>query len=190
MPDSAIPHAGPVLPHLAGSSAGLRQAMAAHVLRGHRHVIEIGGAGLPVSGYLRPIPESVTVIDPKIEPLERDMLAGEPCRLRHIRAKVQAVDLPELPACFALVMLGLSLKPSGGGEVIAPGLRRLLAAASLIVIDHAVELRRATDQLPAILAASGLPVSMTVGYEIDDGTIGISGFGRRRFLVLGVPASS
>lgn len=183
--DTVHPTSGPVLPHLAGASAGLRQAMAAHFLKGQRHIIEIGGAGLPVSNFLCHGPESVTVIDPKIEPLERETLAGQPCRLRHIQAKVQAATLPDVPETFALVLLGLSLKPFGRGDVMAPALRQLVGTAGLIIIDHALALQRASQQLPSLLAATALPVTVTVNYDIDDGAIGASGFGRRRFMVLG-----
>jgi hypothetical protein len=177
--------AGAALPHLAGPSAGLRQAMAAHFLADWPHVVEIGGAGAPLTGHLRTVPRSVTVIDPKIEPLMEETLRGEPCRVRHIRAKVQAIADAEPPAPFALAMLGLSLKPWGEGALVTPALARLIGRAGLLVIDHALDLVRAGEQLPALLSLTRLPTMVTMDYALDDGVIGEAGFARRRLVVLG-----
>jgi hypothetical protein len=146
------------LPHLDGASRGMRQAMAAHFAGTLPHIIEIGGAGLPVTGFLRGPRASVTVIDPKIAPFSADTLDGHSCRVRHIPEKVQAV--PELvPAGnYALVMLGLSLKPFGDGPLVPGTLASLIAGAARLVVDHALDLDRARGQLPDILAASRLPV--------------------------------
>jgi hypothetical protein len=175
------------LPHLDGASRGLRQAMAAHFAGSLPHVVEIGGAGLPVTEFLRGPRTSVTVVDPKIEAFEAAALHGLPCRVRHIAAKAQAVPdlMPRGP--YALAMLGLSLKPLGRGPVLPEALARLVAGAARLIVDHALDLGRATEQLPAILGASGLPVAVRIDYSLADGAIEAAGYGRRRFLVLGDP---
>ncbi len=106
----------PPLAHLGGAAAPLRQAMAAHLVRGVPHIVEIGGAGAPITGFLTHAPDSVTVIDPKIAPLEAEELNGLPCRVRHVAAKFQAAAIALPPSPYAVVMIGLSLKGHGAKD--------------------------------------------------------------------------
>ena len=85
-----------LLPHLASPAAALRQVLAAHLLRRCDHIIEIGGAGRPITGYVTHRPVSVTVVDPKILPFAEERLNGAPCQVRHVQAKLQ-----QLVAFFA-----------------------------------------------------------------------------------------
>jgi hypothetical protein len=176
---------GAPLPHLDGASRGLRQAIAAHFLAGIPHVVEIGGAGLPLTAFLAGPHRSVTVIDPKIAPLSREILNGRACRVRHIAAKVQANVAVAPAGAYAVAMLGLSLKALGQGPAVSPELQDLIGGAVRVVIDHALDLERATGQLPAILSACALPVTVSMEYALADGTIEKAGFGRRRLIVLG-----
>lgn len=175
------------LPHLAGDAASLRQAMAAHFLRGARHVVEIGGAHAPITEFLTHAPESVTVIDPKIEPFEADTLNGRPCRVRHVAAKFQAVDLARPAADYAVVMVGLSLKGFGRAGAVTDPLVKLLGEAGWVVVEHALALERAVEQLPDLMARAGLRAAIDMRYSLSDGVIERAGFGERRLLKL-VPA--
>jgi hypothetical protein len=85
-----------------------RYVLAAHYLDACADVVEVGGYRTPISGFLRAPHRSVTVIDPLIEPGEHDMLAGQPCRVRHVRAFFQ--DVPDLPATYGLALLGFDLE--------------------------------------------------------------------------------
>jgi hypothetical protein len=171
------------LAHLAGPAAALRQVLAAHALRHCRHIIEIGGAGCPITGFLTHRPMSVTVIDPKIEPFSAERLNGGACRVRHLAAKFQTQDFPILKEATGLVLLGLSLKPLGRRPALGPALLALVADCRTLVIDHAVTLDRALGQIEPLIATRKTPPVIDLVLDINDSAVQAAGYGRRRFLV-------
>lgn len=176
--------AGTLLPHLASPAAALRQVLAAHAVRSCPHIVEIGGAGLPITGFLTHRPDSVTVIDPKIPDFAAETLNGAPCRLRHHAAKLQEIEIaPAGP--YALVLLGLSLKPFGRRGATPPELLALAAGAEILVIDYALDLERAQGQIGALEATRTAPPIIDLALTINDTALRATGFDRRRFLVFG-----
>ncbi len=181
---------GERLAHLAGPASAVRQAIAAHFLTGCAHVVEIGGAGLPMSRFLTHRPLSVTVIDPKIAPHAAEMLDGAPCRVRHVAAKFQdraqiAEAMPELaPDSYGLVMLGLSLKPFGGHAALDEGLLSLVRGARVVVIDYALQLERAAAQIPILLKQSRHDIVADMEMRLNDARLAQTPFGDRRLIVL------
>ncbi len=181
---------GVTLPHLSGPAAAIRQAIAAHFLTGCAHVVEVGGAGLPISRFLTHRPESVTVIDPKIEPFAAETLYGHPCRLRHIAAKVQdhqalVDEMPDLePGGYGLVLLGLSLKPRGSRPALDDGLLALAREAHIVVIDYALNLERATAQIPVLLNLDRHEIVVDMEMRLKDANLTDSPFRDRRLIVL------
>jgi len=176
--------AGIRLPHLAGRGAEVRQVMAAHFLRDCSEVIEIGGAGLPITAFLTHRPRAVTVIDPKIAPFAAETLHGAPCQVHHLAAKLQAVPLTPRPGRYGLVLLGLSLKPFGAKPALDSSLLTLARGAAVIVIDYALNLERATAQVPTLLALEGFAVEVDLNLRLADAALAGTGFAERRFLVL------
>jgi hypothetical protein len=170
------------LGHLAGPGAQVRQALAAHFVRGVPTVLEIGGYLNPISDHLVQDATAVWVIDPKIEPLETTSPAG--CAVRHIGAKYQAVDFSSLPRPYALVMLGYSMKPYGRSAAVDPKLLSLVDGAARVVIEWAEALERATSQVPALLARPGLATMCRIAYRIEDGVIDRTPYADRAFVVL------
>lgn len=175
---------GTTLQHLQGPAAAVRQVIAGHALGGLEHVIEIGGAGLPITRFLRPIPRSVTVIDPKITPYEAETLEGQPCRVRHIARKFQAsaVDIPT--GRLGVAMIGLSLKGLGTQPAVTEALVELCRRAERVVIEHSLTLDRALGQLPDIVREARLETIWSVKLELADGVIEAAGQGLRQLLVL------
>ncbi len=184
-PANSSAPAGSLLPHLASPAAALRQVMAAHLLRSCAHIVEIGGAGRPITGFLTHQPASVTVVDPKIEAFSAPSLNGAPCRVSHVPAKLQQLALPPPPPPFGLVLLGLSLKPFGAGETIDAGLLALIRAADVLVIDHALRLARARDQIGPLLAARTDAPTISLELKIDDPALVEAGYEHRRLLAFG-----
>lgn len=180
---ASAPEPGQRLPHLSGTAAELRQVLAAHALRGCAHIIEIGGAGLPISGFLTHRPASVTVIDPKIPPFAGEELNGAPCRVRHLAAKLQQVDLAPAEGRLGLVLLGLSLKPYGSAPALGDDLLALARRADVLVIDYALELERAQGQIGPLLETRGASAAIDVELRLNDPALAEAGFDRRRFLV-------
>lgn len=176
--------AGTRLAHLASPAAALRQVLAAHAVRNCADIVEIGGAGLPITGFITHHPACVTVIDPKIPAYEADTLNGAPCRLRHLPAKLQEVEIaPAGP--YALVLLGLSLKPYGRRAATPPELLALAAKAAVLVIDYALDLERAQGQIGALTATRTDAPAIDLSLTIHDEALRAAGFDRRRFLAYG-----
>lgn len=182
--DAAVAPQGTLLPGLSGPAAALRQVLAAHLVRHCAHIVEIGGAGLPITGFITHRPESVTVIDPKIPEFAASMLNGAPCRLRHRAAKLQQVEIAP-PGPYALLLLGLSLKPFGRRDATPPELLALAAGAELLVIDYALDLERAQGQIGALTGTRTEPPTIDLALTINDARLREAGFDRRRFLAFG-----
>lgn len=178
---------GVLLPHLSSPAAPLRQVLAAHAVRHCPHVIEIGGAGLPITGFLHHRPASVTVIDPKIPAFAAETLNGAPCRVRHLAAKLQQVPLAPPDQPFALVLLGLSLKPFGAKAAMPPELLALARAASVLVIDYALDLHRAKNLIGTLLATREDAPTIDLEITINDAAMARAGYDRRRWLAFGAP---
>ena len=167
----------------------MRQVLAAHYLRGFDHIVEIGGAGLPITRFLTHAPRQVDVIDPKIEPFAAESLNGAPCRVRFHAAKLQEVTLDLSFRGYALVMLGLSLKPFGGAAALDPRLLGWFDGAARVVMEYPPARDRSADQAPALLERGSMRPLVDIDMRIADDVIVGSPFAHRRFLVLD-PAGS
>ena len=172
------------IPHLAAPVLTARQALAAHFLHGCPHIIEIGGYKTPITPFLTHTPETVTSVDPKIEPLSIDELHGEPCRVRHLACKFQEVDFDVEPYDYGLVILGYSLKPFGDEAPDGDRLAGLIDQAGLTVIDYMIDLERPEAQLPGLLNRGTLHQRHRIDMQMHDEVIGGTPFANRRFLVL------
>ena len=175
-----------LLPHLSGAGAPVRQVIAAHYLKDCLNIVEIGGAGLPITGFITHRPETITVFDPKIAPWRGDILNGRPCRIAHRAEKFQAVSLASLSGLRSLgvALLGLSLKPLGSRGVVSGDLIALLRAADVVVLEFSRELPRALEQAPILLEQTGLQAAVTLDLSIRDGVLEKAGHGERRLSVL------
>ena len=175
---------GSDIPHLAAPVLAARHALAAYFLRECRHIIEIGGYKTPITPFLTHTPQTVTSIDPKIEPLSTDELNGRPCKVRHLAQKFQEVDFDLAPHSYGLVILGYSLKPYGDEPPDGEKLAKLIDGARLTVIDYMIDLERPEAQLPGMLNRGTLLERHRIDMQIYDDVIGGTPFANRRFLVL------
>ena len=132
------------IPHLSGPAAAIRQVLAAHFVRDCPHIVEIGGHLRPVTHYLTHAPLSVLSVDPKTPPLEADELNGHPCRVRHVSAKFQDVD----------VRLCAGQLRAGAARLFAEAVRQPRAARTAAVRAH----RQCQDRGPRISAGAGARV--------------------------------
>lgn len=172
------------LPHLSGPAAAVRQVMAAHFVAGCPHIVEIGGHLRPVTPFLTHGPQSVIVVDPKVEPYEADELKGRPCRVRHVAAKFQEVVFDVPAGQYGLVILGYSLKPFGARQPLGQSLFGLIDNAQTVVLEYPPALERAASQIPQILARPSVRLRCSIDLTLDDGQIAGSPFARRRLIVL------
>jgi hypothetical protein len=172
------------IPHLAGPAAMVRQVMAAHFVSDCRHIVEIGGHLHPVTSFLTHAPDSVVVVDPKMEPYEAEELNGRPCKVRHIARKFQEVSFDLPSGEYGLVLLGYSLKPFGEHEPLGEALFSLIDRARTVVLEYPPALERAASQVPHILARPTVEVRCTIEFTLDDSQIRGSPFARRRLVVI------
>ena len=171
-------------PHLCGPAAAVRQAVAAHFVADCRHVIEIGGHVRPVTPLLSHGPDSVLVVDPKLEPYEAEELNGRPCKVRHIARKFQEVSFDAPVGQYGLVLLGYSLKPFGAHHPLGRLLFTLIDNARTVVLEYSPALERASSQIPCILARPTIKVRCSIEFTLDDTEIRGSPYARRRLIVL------
>ena len=162
----------------------VRQVMAAYFVSDCRHVVEIGGHLRPVTPFLTHDPDSVVVVDPKVEPYESDRLNGRACKVRHIARKFQEVSFDAPRGEYGLVLLGYSLKAFGTREPLGAALFSLIDNARTVVLEYPPALERAASQVPHILARPTLKVRCTIDFTLDDAQIHGSPFARRRLIVL------
>ncbi|MGL4973937.1 MAG: hypothetical protein ACRC56_01480 [Bosea sp. (in: a-proteobacteria)] len=175
---------GTLLAHLAGEASPVRQLIAAHALSSCAHIVEIGGAGLPLTQFLRHRPASVTVIDPKIEPYVAGELQGHPCDVRHISRKLRDEDVGLARPGQGVALLGMSLKPLGREKAVSAALVQLCAQATRVVIEHQVTLERPLEQLPELIRKARLIEIWAVEFVLHDAAITDSGHARRRLSVM------
>ena len=89
-----------------------RYHVAANYLRNCNHILEVGGCSTPITNYLRGTHDSVTVVDPLVDPLQAETLNNRPCVVRHIPVKVQDYVPTGLENGFAVLgMPQLPLEP-------------------------------------------------------------------------------
>ncbi len=75
--------------YMASEVFQIRYLVAAHYLRNCRHILEVGGCSTPITNYLRGAHDSVTVVDPLVEPMQAETLNNRPCVVRHMALKLQ-----------------------------------------------------------------------------------------------------
>lgn len=94
--------------YLATPAFQTRYVLAAHYLDDLDDIVEIGGYRTPITGFLRRPKRSVTVLDPRVAPLQQDQLLGQPCRVRHVPTLFQ--DFHDWPERYGLALLGLDFE--------------------------------------------------------------------------------
>src|ERR1700752_860716 len=66
-----------------------RYRVAASYLRNSTHILEVGACSTPITNYLHGAHESVTVVDPLVEPLQADSLNNRRCEVRHLPLRLE-----------------------------------------------------------------------------------------------------
>ena len=172
------------IPHLSGPAAMARQVLAAHFVSGFSHIVEIGGHFRPITPFLYHGPQSVLVVDPKVEPYEAEELHGKPCRVRHVAAKFQQLTYQLPRHRYGLVFVGYSLKPYGGNDPIGEQLFELVDNAGVVVLEYPPAYGRSAGQAPQILERDTMKKRCSIELTLDDAEIAGSPYARRLLTVL------
>jgi hypothetical protein len=137
-----------------------RYVLAAHFLRGVKHIVEVGGYRQnAITHFLTGRHESVSVfsLDAEFEPLNSEELNGAPCRVRHVRDFFQNHAHPS--GDVGVVALGLEIH----GD-LAPFFA-LIRCASIAVIEVPLTHQPSIDCLQALLDA--VPCQLRCRVDLD-----------------------
>lgn len=116
-----------------------RQEHVAQMVAAYDTIIEIGGAGTPMSGFL-PKDKTVIVIDPKIKRKEEG-------KVKHIPIGFEKWDEQPTSGNYAVVILGLQLEmPDGAWQK----LHDLIERSKITVIEYAAQNKEARKQFKDI----------------------------------------
>lgn len=176
--------------HLLSPAAEARYILAAHYVRGCRHLVEIGGFKTPITKFAAPgAHDSITVLDPKMEAFEADTLYGAPCRVRHLRTVFQKHgEWPE-PGTYGLVILGLSIKhfadDPDGAEAEWARLTGLIDGAAVSVIEYPAAWDLSAREVERILDATRTRTRLSIDMDMARSPgFEEAEFHLRRFMVL------
>ena len=186
--------------HLLTEAAQARYVLAAHYVEDCAHIVEIGGSRTPITRFVKRPPESILVLDPKMQAFHAETLRGLPCRVDHLRRTFQAHDFALPAGSYGLVILGLSLKhfadlpasesdPNAPAHIPAdaPDWRKLIGLidnARISVIEHPVGWELGEREIDAILAQTATRVKLELVLDLGENEGEDTPYPRRRLLVL------
>jgi hypothetical protein len=139
-----------------------RYVLAAHFVRGARHVVEVGGyRGNVITSFLTGKHESVSVysLDAEFDPLERDTLNGGGCRVRHVRDFFQNHEQP----ADGVGVVALGLEVHGDLRPFCD----LVDRAETTVIEIPVDHRPSVECLDAVRAQTRTRVRCQVDLDLS-----------------------
>lgn len=116
-----------------------RQQRVAKIVAACDTIIEIGGAGAPLSGFL-PSDKKVIVIDPEIKRKEEG-------NIKHIPIGFEKWDEQPTSANYAVVILGLELVMPDGAW---PKLYELIDRSAMTIIEYSAQNKEARKQFKDI----------------------------------------
>ena len=186
--DAYSPNSSTDMHYLLSEAGETRSVLAAHFIRHCRHVIEIGGYKTPITKYLTSIPDSVLVIDPKIDPFSAPSLYGRPCQVDHIAARFQNVDFQPRDSGYGFVLLGCSLKfPRADPQDIGNYWDKLVAlvdGAEVAVLEYCPDWPLGAENATQILRRTVSKVQVRVDLDLGGNADMHPQFYRRRLMVL------
>lgn len=183
--DAYGPDTVPDMGYLLSDGGQARAVLAAHHIRDCPHVVEIGGYKTPITKFLTRVPQSVLVVDPKVDRFSSTMLYGKPCRVNHIAARFQDVEFDLEAGSYGLVLLGCSLKFRGdSADSQWRKLFGLIENARLTVLEYGIDWQRGCDNVARILRATDISVRTTIDLDLRRNADIDTAYGARRLMVL------
>jgi hypothetical protein len=140
-----------------------RYLVAAHYLRNCSHILEVGGCSTPVTNYLRGAHDSVTVVDPLVEPLEATTLNHRPCLVRHVPVRLE--DYQPTGRENGFVALGMPFLPL---EPVLSIMRR----CDVSVVEFPVAFLDSCRMFQALLQSRHFDVAARVVFDLSHNDIG------------------
>lgn len=152
-----------------------RYVLAAHLLKGCKHIIEIGGYRTPITDFLLLDDgeiDSVSVYDPKLTDTRNEWFGGRcgQVRIDHYPVPWKATGpVRDLPQNLGLAMLGLELHLS---EECWTSLFRMIQAAQRTVIEYPIAHPHSITQYARILKETGARVVFQVTMDLAGNDFG------------------
>jgi hypothetical protein len=155
-----------------------RYLVAAKYLRNCNHILEVGGCSTPISNYLRGAHESVTVVDPLVEPMQAETLNNRPCVVRHIPVRVEEYRPTGQENGFAA--LGMPLLP------LEPVLS-IMRGCDVSVVEFPPAFLQSCLMFKAVLESGHFDVKARIVFDLshnDTGDLSDSNMAVRHLFVL------
>ncbi len=189
--DAYSPNSPMDMDYLLSEAGETRSVLAAHFVRHCNHVIEIGGYKMPITKYLTSVPQSVLVIDPKVDPFSATSLYGKPCKVDHIAERFQNIEIQPRDGGYGFVLLGCSLKfPHADRRELDTYWHKLVAlidGAEVAVLEYGLDWPLGAENAALILRRTASAVRLSVDLDLGRNDGMHPQFYRRRFLVLKPP---
>ncbi len=178
----------PDMAYLLSEAAQARYVLAAHYVKDCQRIVEIGGFKTPITKFLTTTPESVLVLDPKIEEFHADHLYGSPCRVDHIPAKFQQFDFNLEMYSYGLILLGCSIKYFSNEEDARNAewskLVGLIDSAEVTVLEFALDWALGRNTADALTRQTATRVKVCFDLDLTDSGGMDTAYNKRRFMVL------
>ena len=140
-----------------------RYLVAANYLRNCRHILEVGACSTPITRYLRGAHESVTVVDPLVEPVQAETLNDRPCVVRHIPVKIQDYQPTGYENGFAVLgMPQLPLEP----------VLRIMRRCDISVLEFPVAFLPSCLMFKSVLDSGYFGVTARIVFDLSHNDIG------------------
>lgn len=140
-----------------------RYLVAANYLRSCTDILEVGGCSTPITNYLRGAHDSVTVVDPFVEPLRADTLNDRPCAVHHVPVRIEDYVPPRRVDGFAaLGMPQLPLEP-----VLA-----IMRQCDVNVVEFPVAFLPSCLMFKAVLDSESFDVTARVVFDLSHNDVG------------------
>ena len=157
--------------YLRSTAFSVRNVLAAHFVRDCPTVVEIGGWHTPIDRFLTGPHASVLVVDPFIGESTSDDLNGEPCTVRHIRARFQDLRWRIVrPRDYGLAILGYDLE--GLSALDENVLFDLIENARITVIEFPTSWESSREQYARVRARAHVDELMHTGLDLGGNDFG------------------
>ena len=149
--------------YMASEVFQIRYLVAANYLRNCSHILEVGGCSTPITNYLRGAHESVTVVDPLVEPMHAETLNNRRCVVQHIPLRLE--DYKPTGNENGFVVLGMPQLPL---ERVLGIMRR----CDVSVLEFPVAFLPSCLMFKAILESREFDVTARIVFDFSQNDVG------------------
>lgn len=144
-------------PYLETEMFKTRYAVAAYLIRDCDEIIEIGGYKTPITNFLTHEYKKVTVMDRKIEPLQKDKINHFPLYYQEWDGKIEYEN-------YAIVILGLELHME---EKDWTRLYKQINNSKKTIIETPIDYKHSLTQFDKIISNTNKKIDFSIQLDFD-----------------------